>query len=47
MESLHLVMQVALLNPLAILLIEVELAGRAGLRTSLAALVRRVLLEVA
>ena len=45
-------MQVALLNPLAILLIEVELAevelaGRAGLRTSLAALVRRVLLEVA
>ena len=30
MESLHLVMQVALLNPLAILLIEVELAGRAG-----------------
>ena len=40
-------MQVAILNPLAILLLEVELAGRAGLRTSLAALVRRVLLEVA
>ena len=40
-------MQVAILNPLAILLLEVELAGRARLRTSLAALVRRVLLEVA
>lgn len=40
-------MQVALLNPVAILLLEVELAGRAGVRTSLAGLVRRVLLEVA
>jgi malonate transporter len=40
-------MQVAILNPVAILLLEVELARRSGLRTSLVTLVRRVLLQVA
>ena len=40
-------LQVAFLNPVAILLLEVELARRSGLRTSLVTLVRRVLLQVA